>query len=402
MVRTIATVVMFSWMGTLVACGGAAKDVPADNLDPDGDGSVVDDDASSDVGGLPGFDVSPDTAPVGDALQPDATCAASEAAAIKPPVDIIFAIDQSGSMSDDIANVKANINKLAEFLGKTGLDYRVVMIATPGTSTYQVCVPPPLGAGAPSCASTAKLRVVNRNVLSTDALKIYLETYDAPAGSPTAWADFLRKEAFKVFVPVTDDDSRGSMPKADQFDTQLLAKPGGQFGTAAKRNYAAYPICGAPAYPNATPKCGDNAVNASDQVRRPREDHEEQVVPDLPEGLRSGLRGDGEEHRDARRVRAHRAAAADGREARSRQGERHVHQGLGRHARGRPQRRQQALRGRRERLAVQRRQDQDPSLRRRMREGAGRSRQQGERPVRLRNESEGPLLIPTVRGSRAS
>lgn len=247
-------------------CGGAEK-TNNEGLGGDDTGGGGGDDTSTgldDVGST--FDVSDDTN-VDDALGPvDATCAKTEAAAIKPPVDVVMVIDQSGSMSDDIANVKANVNKLSDFLKKTGLDYRVVMIATPGTGTFQVCVPAPLGAGAPTCASNPPIfRSVNQNVQSHDALKWILSTYDSAAGSATAWADFLRKDAVKVFIPITDDDSNGSNPTATSFDMSLLAKPGGQFGSAAKRNYVVYPICGASPSPAETTKCGTNAVNTGPQ-----------------------------------------------------------------------------------------------------------------------------------------
>lgn len=197
----------------------------------------------------------------------DAACAKTEAAAIKPPVDIIMSVDQSGSMSDDIANVKANINKLSDFLKKTGLDYRVVMVAQPGTGTYSVCVPPPLGASTCGAENKPIFRQIDQNVQSWNSLKLLLATFDA---APGPWSTSLRKEAVKAFVPITDDDSNpctsaGCGVTAVEFDKQLLAKPGGQFGTGTKRNYVVYPIMGAPAYPAESPKCGANAVNTGPQ-----------------------------------------------------------------------------------------------------------------------------------------
>jgi hypothetical protein len=190
-------------------------------------------------------------------------CAKSEAEAVKPPVDIIMIVDQSGSMSEEIAAIKQNINSLSDFLNLTGLDYHVIMIGTVGTGSFDICVPPPLG--GPACASNGNLfRTVNRNVQSNDALSIILSTYDQASG-PMAWKDFLRADAMKVFIPVTDDNAY--TPKSTQFDTDLLAKPGGQFGTAQARRYVFYPITGAPAYPQETGgpgpggTCGNGMVN---------------------------------------------------------------------------------------------------------------------------------------------
>ncbi len=185
---------------------------------------------------------------------PKEECATAEAEAKRPPVDVIVSVDQSGSMSDDIANVKANINKLSQFLASSGLDYRVVMIGTVGTGTYDICVPPPLG--GPSCASNGKqFRTVNRNVQSTDTLSIIIETLKATSG-PTAWKDFLRADSIKVFVPISDDNSYLA---ATTFDSQLLASSP-LFGTADARRYVFYPIVGATTFPSET-KCGTNAVN---------------------------------------------------------------------------------------------------------------------------------------------
>ncbi len=201
-----------------------------------------------------------------DTAKPDPSdkgqsCAKAEVEAKKAPVDIILSVDQSGSMSDDLLNVKNNINKLAQFLQETGLDYRVIMIGEPGTGSYQVCVPPPLG--GPSCASNGNVyKSVPYHIESTDTLSIIDSTLNSPIGSTYEWGTFLRKEAVKAFIPVTDDDSYMT---AQDFDTKLLAKPGNLFGNAQQRHYVFYPIVGSAAYPSETSTCGTNAVNNGHQ-----------------------------------------------------------------------------------------------------------------------------------------
>lgn len=191
-----------------------------------------------------------------DASGEESSCAKAEVLAKKTPVDIIFSVDQSGSMGDDLLNVKNNINKLSQFLQSTNLDYRVIMVGEPGTGTYQVCVPPPLG--GPNCASNGTIyKSVPRHIESTDTLTILDSTLDSPLGTIYEWGTFLRKEAIKVFIPVTDDDS---YMRATEFDGRLLAKPGDLFGTADARRYVFYPIVGAAAYPSQS-TCGSNAVN---------------------------------------------------------------------------------------------------------------------------------------------
>ncbi len=258
----------------LNACG-ANKDAGPEDLEEEDTGAGSGDAALDAV--EPGFDVSADTN-VGDGFAEGGACASTTAAAIKPPVDVIFAIDQSGSMSDDIANVKANINKLSDNLKATGLDYRVIMIAGYNTAsvdnsgaarttsaTFQVCVPAPLG-GASCGAPNTRFRASNVHIESWDALKAIVNSYDFTAAD-TKWKDFLRPTATKVIVPITDDNSNfgGTSTfyglSADDFDTQLIAKSSAQFGTKSKRNYVVYPIVGAPAFPAEAPKCGTNAVN---------------------------------------------------------------------------------------------------------------------------------------------
>lgn len=264
----------------LAACG-ANKDSGTENLYEEDTGTPSTTDSSTGDVVEPGFDISPDT-DLPEGFTEGGACASTTAAAIKPPVDIIFAIDQSGSMSDDITNVKNNINKLSTELNKTGLDYRVIMIAGYNTSsvnnagtaystsaTYQVCVPAPLG-GATCGASATRFRHSNVHIESYDSLKSILLSYEM-TGTDTKWKDFLRPAAAKVIIPITDDNSNYSGTtwsygvSATDFDTQILAKTGAPFGTKAKRNYVVYPIIGAPAHPAETPKCGTNAVNTGDE-----------------------------------------------------------------------------------------------------------------------------------------
>jgi len=240
-----------------VACG--ASRATEDELTDDS-GIVGDEDGSSTDGGA-SFDVGEYNEASGDT-----SCASTEAAAIKPPVDVIVAIDQSGSMYDDIARVKANINKLSDFLKATGLDYRVVMVARVGTSgTTDVCVPPPLGGVATLCSDTTKplrnsnppiFRTSNQGIGSTNALSVLLSTYNSPTVG-IGWQDAIRKESFKAIIPITDDNSSLA---AASFDSQLLAKDPAAFGTATARKYGAYPIMGASTYPSET-RCGSTMVN---------------------------------------------------------------------------------------------------------------------------------------------
>src|SRR5262245_53038707 len=69
-------------------------------------------------------------------MNPDAACVATSVQATlrKLPVDVIFIIDNSGSMTDNIESVQNNINdSFASIIGASGVDYRVIMISEHGS-----------------------------------------------------------------------------------------------------------------------------------------------------------------------------------------------------------------------------------------------------------------------------
>ncbi|MCO4761368.1 MAG: choice-of-anchor D domain-containing protein [Myxococcales bacterium] len=109
-------------------------------------------------------------------------------------VDIIVAIDTSGSMKDEAKAVQANLNLFAQIIGGKNIDYHVILLA----DGFGLCVPPPLG--GKGCADTAQYRHVKVKVDSTDALKVFIYNYAKFQG-------FLRAGAAKHIVVVSDDKS---------------------------------------------------------------------------------------------------------------------------------------------------------------------------------------------------
>ena len=70
------------------------------------------------------------------------------------PADIIFGIDTSGSMSEEVAEVQQNLNRFSERIIASGIDVRVIVLSTlqgtamPGGVTVDgPCIAPPLGSG---------------------------------------------------------------------------------------------------------------------------------------------------------------------------------------------------------------------------------------------------------------
>ncbi len=134
----------------------------------------------------------------------------STATAEKQPADIVIAVDTSGSMSEESAEVQQNLNAFASIITQSGIDVHVVLIAD-----ATVCIPSPRGSG--TCNGTDEALPAYRHVVetvnSTDALERILGTYPQ-------WQPSLRANATKTFVVVSDDNS--DMSAAD-FTSQLLA-----------------------------------------------------------------------------------------------------------------------------------------------------------------------------------
>ena len=60
-------------------------------------------------------------------------CAGTVAPMATGKVDIVFVIDHSASMREEMVQVRANVNRFAERMADAGLDYRVVFM-TCGTA----------------------------------------------------------------------------------------------------------------------------------------------------------------------------------------------------------------------------------------------------------------------------
>ncbi len=148
-----------------------------------------------------------------------ASCAGDSIAAdfVTRPSDIIWVVDQSGSMNQETQYVQTQINNFASLVSASSIDYRVTMIA--GTSgSNSICVPAPLSNG--SCGNNTNFRLVNQRVGSTDGPSKFLSTY-------SQWSDFLRADSMKHIIFVTDDNSSMS---ATNFTNMVAAlQPTGMF-----------------------------------------------------------------------------------------------------------------------------------------------------------------------------
>jgi hypothetical protein len=189
-----------------------------------------------------------DAAMAGD----DAACATTVAAAnvVLRPVDIIVSVDTSPSMGEAVAAVRTNINvNFANILGSSGIDYRVILLA----SYPSLCIDPPLG-GADCATPPAKPANTSRffqysiGMGSTEGLSRQLSSYntaDPNGAAPGGWSDWTREDSAKVFLQFSDTTGTSDISAAE-FDSGLLALTPMRFGTAQARDYVYHGIQGVP------------------------------------------------------------------------------------------------------------------------------------------------------------
>ncbi len=177
-------------------------------------------------------------------------------------VDIIWVVDGSGSMEEEIDQIETNLNThFLNIIGASNLSWNLIVVAPrvgfASFSSFSVCVDSPPASA--SCGDNPpRFRHVHCSVESTDSLASLAYTYNgvAPAFAPTSlvcglgaswdgkqWKDFVRMDATKVFIEVTDDSSDVT---AQAFDNWLLtgAQPAGMFGSAQERKYIFHGIIG--------------------------------------------------------------------------------------------------------------------------------------------------------------
>jgi hypothetical protein len=147
-------------------------------------------------------------------LSPDAACdfATSSATLTRVPADIIWIVDNSGSMMPAIDAIRTGINGFADQLVRSDLDYRMIMLSA-RTGMYSICVPEPLA--GPSCADGARFFQTDVSIRSTQPIEQVIGTLaqstgyamgDSRGGAP--WLNLLRDGATRTFVMVTDDNQR--------------------------------------------------------------------------------------------------------------------------------------------------------------------------------------------------
>lgn len=193
---------------------------PGDAMSDAGTDAARPDTASGGDADAGRFDVTTDApdGPRRDAENEEPCISATfEPGAIVRPVDIIWSIDASPSMDEEITRIEAELNTFANRIGDSGLDYRVVVIgsdrdqylAAEAHRFNEICIPPPLSAAA-TCPDVDSERFlhVREPIHSRAVLREAMETFDA-------YRSFLRPSSIKHFVFVTDDDEQRASAAED-------------------------------------------------------------------------------------------------------------------------------------------------------------------------------------------
>lgn len=202
-------------------------------------------------------------------------------------VDIVFVIDNSASMIEEIAAIRTNINQnFAALIRQSGVDFRVVLLSLYGSGGTTICIDPPLSGASCSeglyATNSDTFFHYNLEVASGDALCLLLYAFDHPdpeQRAPQGFGTWLRPDAEKVFVVITDDSAscryRGgqdavafgvvdSDPYEDAllFHRTLLSLAPAQFAAPPRPPYRFYSIVGiAPAGPAADAWFPDQPLN---------------------------------------------------------------------------------------------------------------------------------------------
>jgi hypothetical protein len=249
--------------------GGGSEEDAGESDGPDSDGDGLSDGEEAELGTDPdnpdsdgdgvldGNEVTVGT----DPTTPDEACGVEEytASTQDKPVDIIFVIDNSFSMDDELVAVEDNINdSFAQIIEQSGIDYRVVMISSHAApEDNHICIKEPLS--GTDCDPVPDAPVngprffhYDVGIDSEDAFRKFLQAWDTEdmhGFAPDGVQQWLRADAFKVIIAITDDQSGdelpgGEDPTAANFDQALLQLEPDHFGRPGVRNYVFHSIVG--------------------------------------------------------------------------------------------------------------------------------------------------------------
>jgi hypothetical protein len=116
-------------------------------------------------------------------------------------LDIVVAVDNSGSMDLKVQEFESGLGDFAAALDLAGFDYRIILLTADSSHPRGVCAPAPLGSGScPADENPPRYRHPAVEIGSTNSLQKMLDQH------PT-YAPWLRASSHRAMLVVTDDDS---------------------------------------------------------------------------------------------------------------------------------------------------------------------------------------------------
>jgi hypothetical protein len=198
----------------------------------------------------------------------------AQATLTSEPIDILLVLDNSGSMQEEMQAIEENITaSFAEILNAAGVDYRVILLSRHRVgqrgpfddddyeqANTSICVTQPLS-GLAACPAelpvfTERFYQWSEKIESFDALNWLIDGWnEAPENddfrdlAPNGYSPFLRPDAKKAIVVMTDDDESNDDTPAtlltvDSFLEQFTALSPEQFGTATTPSFRFHSIVG--------------------------------------------------------------------------------------------------------------------------------------------------------------
>jgi hypothetical protein len=160
-------------------------------------------------------------------------------------LDIIFAVDNSGSMAEECTAFEEALPRFVERLSSAGVDHSIILVSrhrrdargSSDEADTSVCIAAPVSglAACPSEAPALSARFFHHSIKldAADSFERLLESLveaDPFDLNAAGWSEWLRPSARKVFIEITDADSDMS---ASDFSAALQAAEPDQFGRSA-------------------------------------------------------------------------------------------------------------------------------------------------------------------------
>lgn len=158
-------------------------------------------------------------------------------------VDVVIAVDTSGSMVEEEDTIEAGLTSVVDALDDSGLDYRALLIADTPLGPFESTDPE----APPGRLRFAPIQIGSGSGLCV--LKTVMEDREPP-GPFRRWSAFARPGTFKQLVIFTDDEvgceglPENTRVAAERFDAALLAIDDDLFGDPSERAYRFHTVAG--------------------------------------------------------------------------------------------------------------------------------------------------------------